>query len=112
MTVAILDRFRNEFAVADTQRFLHAVAQSLASEGFWQEVIGSRSQCMSARDFSAHSRNEHDRNSRRGRVAPEDLTNRKAIDIRQPHIEQDEIGRMTPDKGKPVRSKNDCSEKP
>ena len=74
--------FRNEFAITDAQRFLHAIAQSLASEGFWQEVIGARSESMGVRNLSAHSRDEHDRNSRGRRVAPEDLTNRKAIYVR------------------------------
>jgi len=101
---AIRDRFRYKFGVTNAQSLLHAIAQSLASEGLGKEVIGARAEGMSARNLSAHSRDEHDRNSRRRRVAPEALTNRKAIDIRQPHVEEDEIGRMTVDERKTVRS--------
>ena len=103
-TVAIVYRFRNEFTVADPQCFLHAVAQSFAGEGFWQKVIGPGFESMSARDFSAHSRDEDDRDPRGRRVAPEDLTNRKAIDVWQPHVQKNQIGRITTDERKTVRS--------
>ena len=101
---AVLGRFRYKFSVTNAQSFLHAIAQGLASEGFGKEVIGARAEGMSARNLSAHSRDEHDRNSRRGRVAPEDLTNRKAIDVRQSHVQEDQIGRMTVDERQTVRS--------
>ena len=103
-TVAIVYRFRNEFSITDPQRFLHAIAQRFASEGFGQEVISARSESMSAGDFSTHRGDEHDGNSRRGRVTPEDLAHGKAIEIRQPQVEQDKIGGMTPDEGQAVRS--------
>src|SRR5688572_32891959 len=92
-TVAIVYRFRNEFTVADPQCFLHAVAQSFAGEGFWQKAIGPGFESMSARDFSAHSRDEDEWNTRGRRVAPEDLTNRKDIEVRQPQVQQNQMGR-------------------
>ena len=100
---AIRDRFRNKFSVPNAQRFLHAIAQSIASEGFGQEVIGARSEGVSARNFPVHSRDKDDRDSRRGRVASKDFTDRKAIDVRQTHIEQDEVGRLMLDKRESVR---------
>jgi hypothetical protein len=92
---AIRDRFRYTFRITNAQSLLHAIAQSLASEGFGKKVIGARAEGVSARNLPAHSRDEHDRNSRRHRAAPEDFTNRKAIDVRQPHVQEDQIGRMT-----------------
>ena len=92
------------FSVPDTQSLLHAIAQCLASEGFGKEMIGARSEGMSARNLSAHGRDEHDWNSLRCRVTLKDLTNRKTVDVRQTYVEQDEIGRMAADEGKTVLS--------
>ena len=97
------DRFRNKLSVPNAQRFLHAIAQSIAGEGFGQEVIGARSEGVSARNFPVHGRDKDDRDSRRCRVASHDLTDRKAIDVRQAQIEQDEVGRLTLDKRQTVR---------
>jgi len=95
--------FRNKFRIPDTQSLLHAIAQSLASEGFRKEVIGTRFECVGTRDLSAHRRDERNRNSRGCRVASDNLTDGKAVNVRQSHVQQDEIRCMTADECEAVR---------
>jgi hypothetical protein len=91
-----------EFGVADAKGFIDTAAQRFAGKWFGQEVIRAGTQGVGSRDLAMHRGDEDNGNASRRRLAAQHFADGQSIDVRQAHVEQDEIGVLTTGENEPV----------